>query len=147
MIRSYTTVGQSKALMEKGLDPKTCDMWFHPDFNYKNRPDFSQRCMVENIPCWSMARLLALLPHEIVVDAQSLKRKVFSFSVEKFEPWQYIVGYSCHNHVSGEIDVLFEESCEDSPLDGLVDCLLWVLEKGYLDIEIQKEIADEGTDD
>ncbi len=57
-----TNIEQSKKLLELGLDESTADMWYHPDFNYMNLPDFSRRCGVENIPAWSLGALMDLLP-------------------------------------------------------------------------------------
>lgn len=60
-----TSMEQSKILLDLGLDPKTADMWYHPDYSYDNIPDLSRRCRVENIPAWSLSKLLRLLPDVI----------------------------------------------------------------------------------
>ena len=139
MIANYTTIEQSQKLIDAGIDPNTCDMWHHPDWS--NHADFDRRCRVENIPCWSMARLMSLLPDEIVIDRGKRTCKHYIFSIEKFEPWQYSFAYYCRN-INGDIETLWDEICIDSPLDLLVDALCWVMTNGYEDKQIQREIAE-----
>ena len=55
--KAYTDIHQSE-ILSKILSPESADMWYHPDFNYGNLPDFTRRVAVENIPCWSLTALL-----------------------------------------------------------------------------------------
>lgn len=147
MIRSFTTVEQSKKLVEAGVDPRTADMYYDKygklgmpisgRIRYKGFFETYPECK----PCWSMARLMALLPDEIVLDKDKRTRRTFVFSIEKFEPWQYSVAYYRHN-AQDEIETIWDEIKLDSPLDLLVDCLIWVMTNGYEDKETQREIAE-----
>lgn len=147
MIRSFTTVEQSKKLVEAGVDPRTADM------NYTGVDDdslfaslvpykkFNPNLGRPIYPCWSIARLMALLPYEIVADKDKRGRKIYVFSLEKFEPWQYSFAYYRLTQ-DGEIDTIWDEICLDSPLDILVDALCWVMTNEYEDKETQLEIAE-----
>lgn len=58
-IKSYTDISQSKKLAEI-LPVESADMWYHPDLS--DYPDYVERCSIYNIPCWSLAALLDVLP-------------------------------------------------------------------------------------
>lgn len=75
MVNGYTTVEQSKRLVELGLDPSTADMWWSrctiTDFgdndlkvSYAVTPcNISQfKNTDKDIPCWSLTALLELMP-------------------------------------------------------------------------------------
>lgn len=143
MIKSYTSIEQSRDLLNAGLDPNTADMRFFriddeyfPDFNpYKESAE-----KTKTPPTWSMARLIALLPETIVVNPNSRLRKRFNLEITKLEPWRYAVGYYCGVYPNQE--TVKEFDCMDSPLDALVDLLAWVMLEGYEDKQIQREIAE-----
>ena len=81
MVRGYTTIEQSKKLVELGLDPSTADMYYfldptpagniyhlavqRVDVGIKNLPQYNEG----DIPCWSLSALLELMPYyEIAKD-------------------------------------------------------------------------------
>lgn len=143
MIKSYTSIEQSRGLLGAGLDPNTADMRFFriddeyfPDFKpYKESAE-----KTKTPPCWSMARLIALLPETIIVNPKSRLRKRFNLEITKLEPWRYAVGYYCGHYPNDEAIIEFD--CMESPLDALVDLLEWVMIYGYEDKQIQREIAE-----
>jgi len=71
-----TDIQQSKEL-KAILPEETADMWWHPDWD-KDNADFYRRCRVENIPAWSLSKLLALLP-----DVVHVGEDYYTFSITK----------------------------------------------------------------
>lgn len=77
MMQNYTSIEQSKELMELGLNPDTSDMWWlyitsqgkhiammqeEPDPHYLSRME-SYGIKDAAIPCWSFGSLLSLIPN------------------------------------------------------------------------------------
>lgn len=64
-----TTLGQSKRLLEAGIDPKTADMrweaspWRIPHLRYQN--DITPLFAPEVTPAWSLSAIITLLPEHI----------------------------------------------------------------------------------
>ena len=61
MNRYYTSIEESKKLIELGLKPETADMW------YRSLLDFPEIKRTINgelgiLPCWSVGQLLELMP-------------------------------------------------------------------------------------
>lgn len=144
MIASYTTVEQGKALLEAGLDPMTADMKYIGCSEDKLFPDMhkyypsSDQFINPVLPCWSVARLIALLPDEIVMCETGKMRRQYHLEISKYEPWEYGVCY-VHGFYPDE-SVLKETNSKDSPLDALVEMLCWVMDNHYEDTETQSEI-------
>lgn len=144
MIKTYTDIEQANALVEKGLNPKTADMYYIRHYgeyyaHFNNEPYIGEKVA----PCWSMGRLMALLPDEICIDAESRRRKQYTFSIEKFEQWRYNTAYARTDHITNEIDVLWEDTQVDSTLDSLVLLMQWILQNGYQDKEVIEDIINE----
>lgn len=89
----WTTPGESKRLVELGLDADTCDLWYGERFeatwnqsmnqyDYSETPyyymsfakpserNFSVDC-VRDLPCWSLGQLLALIPTNFELKSSS----------------------------------------------------------------------------
>ena len=144
MIKSFTSIEQGRDLLNAGLDPNTADMrYFRIDDEYfaDLNPYKQSAEKTKTPPCWSMARLIALLPETIVVNPNSRLRKRFNLEITKLESWRYAVGYYCGVYPNQK--TVKEFDCMDSPLDALVDLLAWVMLEGYEDKQIQREIAED----
>lgn len=68
-MKHYTTLEQSKKLIELGLNPNTADMFWSTEFDmvictpYLTKSDFETLVpMCESIPCWSLGALLEVMP-------------------------------------------------------------------------------------
>lgn len=147
MIKAFTSMEQSTALLVAGLPIESADCCY-VNTGECIKPMLSLyiagRYTDNNaIPAWSTARLMALLPDDIVLNRGSSRRRHYTFEIMKLEPWQYLVYYYRTNHITGELDVLHESSSIDSPTDALVDVLLWVLENHYEDKDVIMEICNE----
>ncbi len=68
MVHGYTTVEQSKRLVELGLDTRTADMCYHrftrgEADTYKKIPEIAENIdYPHEMPCWSLTSLLELMP-------------------------------------------------------------------------------------
>ena len=115
---NYTTIEQSKKLVELGLNPDTADMFYSRRPNGKSEysvlPDFKPEGRLEvftkvDLPCWSLGALLELMPKELEDDLD-LCYGTFDGNGE----YQALWTCSCMNHVNfGEtsIDAAFKVVC------------------------------------
>lgn len=79
-MKSYTDLEQSKKLAEF-LQLESADMYYstHPLDNYYNHTPYIGKysAMHNQIPCWSLAALLNVLPDEITDDDNVYRNMVF----------------------------------------------------------------------
>lgn len=76
MVRTSTTIEESRRLLDLGIDPNTADMRWRYDHNTHSHDDIPQVLTVRNwddpynkdIPAWSLEGLLQLLPDKDDVD-------------------------------------------------------------------------------
>lgn len=68
---NFTTIEQSKALIEAGLNPDTADMcYMYTKFDGEPEPQYFaslSKAKKNDIPCWSTGALIDLLPFEICI--------------------------------------------------------------------------------
>lgn len=69
-MKAYTSLEQSKKLVELGLDPSTADMHYY-SFRRKDdvivwTPEIGETSKYD-IPCWSAGRLIELMPPHIAI--------------------------------------------------------------------------------
>ena len=115
MERYYTSVEQSKRLLELGLKPETADFW------YAIIDDEAFVCIseptnpyFEHIPCWSVGRLIQFVKDTIQVEGQTWTGVHLSFDhigVDKTDDYtiQFDGHYDCFelNNLS-LIDIIVE---------------------------------------
>ena len=120
---NYTSIKQSKKLVELGLSPETADMFWLPVGDRTDKftveVNIQQKALNLDraIPCWSVGALLGLMPKCIVVDGDNY--------------FQYIamgdtVSYC---NVKDEKLVLFNY---DFLLDSLFAMVVWLIENNYI---------------
>ena len=119
----YTTIEQSKKLVELGLNPDTADMqWFLED-DYgivqikENLSDWGGDCA---IPCWSLGALLELMPKIQEYDDDGGCYPVLSKGWHN-DRWHCVYRYSIHitEWYSDSIEAVFEMVC-------------WLLKNNYI---------------
>jgi hypothetical protein len=102
----WTTLEQSKKLVEAGLDPNTADMSVFEaegkQYVYAHKPDD-----INCTPCWSLGALLN------VMDSP----KIF-----------YRIECTC-----GETEVHVSGSGFYKYFDNIIDTIFWLLENGYIE--------------
>ena len=146
MIANFTTVEQSKALLEAGLDPMTADMKYIGCSEDKLFPDMHKYCpsfdqfLNPVLPCWTVARLLALLPDHITICETGRTRKQYHLEISKYEPWDYGV---CYVYGFYPDESVLKETGGENLLDALVEMLCWVMDNHYEDTETQSKIINE----
>ena len=138
-MNNYTTIEQSKKLIELGLDPKTADMYYEQEIGRKtDMPYYAVKvgkslAIEQNlfsfrngyeIPCWSLGALIDLMPLNIL-DKENV-----------LQPRQ-IVGN----------DVYYDNICYFNNIYGLfnnvVECILWLLKNEYIE---KRTIGDESKE-
>ena len=133
-MNNYTTIEQSKKLIELGLDPKTADMYYEQEIGRKTDVKVGKSLAIEQnlfsfrngyeIPCWSLGALIDLMPLNIL-DKENV-----------LQPRQ-IVGN----------DVYYDNICYFNNIYGLfnnvVECILWLLKNEYIE---KRTIGDESKE-
>lgn len=123
-MKSHTDLEQSKKLAEK-LPKESADMgWF-----YSSNPNAARNQMwlgtkAENadIPCWSLAALIAILPVNIKYKGKSLRLRL-DLGEKDFNIWYDITD----NGVASDIDVL-----ADNPIDACYEMIIKLHELNLL---------------
>ena len=122
-MKHYTTIEQSKKLLELGLSPESADMWYnyHRDEWDKIKitsttPSFLMASL-DDIPCWSVGALLELIPDVITIDNNEL-----DFELLKGNNSRYYLGY-CG-------DGIFRSQRGNSPIDTCFEMVCWLLKNG-----------------
>ena len=127
---NYTSIEQSKKLLELGLSPESADACydvgagqtkahiecenFTSYFTNDEYPELKDRY----VPCWSIGALLEMMPIEFALSREHIKGEI-----------KYRTSY------------LFEESCESgyfeghSYLDACYKTVVWLLENNYIKTE------------
>lgn len=116
----YTTLEQSKKLVELGLNPDTADMCYiqHFDESYnevtfiEEDPILTHTIDAIDLPCWSLGALLELMP---IIDDNSYS---LSGTLNK--------GALCKHPCTS---VMFQE---ESPLEAVYNMICWLLERNYI---------------
>ena len=103
----FTSIKQSKKLLELGLDAYTADMAYSQDID-TCIPMPVQNCAgAFPVPCWSVGALLELMPiYEIINDSDTIEIDCKGFALETED---------------GE-----------TLLDLVVNMVIWLLENGYI---------------
>lgn len=130
---NYTSIEQSKHLLELGLDAGSADMYYshrtinitfgpkysvisdkeyHP--HLKREIEFLEHTVNENIPCWSIGALLKLIPN-------------YGLRYMGGKHWIYF--YSAPRITSTPTHII--DDCKDE-LEACYGMIVWLLEQGYI---------------
>lgn len=133
---NYTTIEQSKKLLELGLSPETADMFYFLDptpagciyhltvpqigFGVKTRePEYDKG----DVPCWSVEALLELIPKHPKFNT------VFRFLESQIDgSYKYIWIFECH----AVSEYTFEGT---SDFDCIYQAIVWLLQNNYIKAE------------
>ena len=130
-LKIATTIEQSKALIEMGVDTNTADMHYRIlDKNNIARSVLSLGYDGEDdttIPAWSVSNLIAMLPPLIIEQ----EKYVYTMSIchPVMTQAKYRVVYHC-----GQIYSSLCQSDNDCLIDSVVDVLDWLIQHGYKDL-------------
>ena len=120
----YTSIAQSKKLLELDLNPKTSDCnWQHtPGYeNYEGKitgfwdePEWGQSGDSKDLPCWSLGALLDIInSNNLVYDISNDKNREFEILVYKAD------------YINQEVKFHHTEHT-------IVDMIIWLLENNYI---------------
>ncbi len=138
-MKHYTTIEQSKKLLELGLNPESADMCYVIDYAESNKWGKDKYnlqidtygLMVQqrdNIPCWSMEALLDILPKTIIVKGYTISL----FTCGEYFPvdsdFKYYIQYLRVNGVE-KGDVEFETTLCDTLFDAVYSMEVMLLEQ------------------
>lgn len=130
----WTSIDQSKKLIEAGLDPNTADMLYHPlgrHGEFDIFPTIGDTLSIDDMSCWSIGALIELLPKTI----ETKKPKNLYFL--EILPASNCVAYIALNENK---EYVFLKSIADSTLlDNVVEMICWLLNNNYIKKEKQNE--------
>lgn len=129
-----TSIEQSQQLIELGVKPETADLVYRCTKSSTDSLEWElQLCppSLENIdnndiPAWSLVRLLELLPYEIPCDRPNV--------LHHPELIKYEDGYN-FSVCRYTVDCFAGTPIENSPFDSCVSMIKWLIAKGYFSKE------------
>lgn len=137
----YTTIEQSKKLLELGLNPKTSDCnWQHaPGYeNYEGKitgfwddPEWGQSGDSKDLPCWSLGALLDVMPKIIYKEHDMFGWDLYP--TNKNIRLAYIK-YGNVNTPDYQ-EIVFHEINEKTPIEAIYSMVVWLLENEYIKTE------------
>ena len=117
---NYTSVEQSKHLLELGLKPDTADMFWLFDSKDTWEPvvfNWEQHQDTKDIPCWSVGQLLSLMPVVIRKD----KRHYYTL---------HTIGH--RKVVYSQNRCVFHKEIANPLIDACYAMMIWLLENNYI---------------
>lgn len=116
----WTTLEQSKKLIEAGLDPNTADMYYYKDqlcliygdSNYNNIFElFDSDGVSSNLtPCWSLGKLIELMPNDTYIYKSTQGKYYIHTTIELFGT----------------------KNDYKEIIDAAVEIIIWLLENNYI---------------
>ena len=133
----YTTIQQSKKLIELGLNPETSDMSYvkcadaeQEWYQAENRKQILAYDKKHWIPCWSLNALLEVMPGSIS-KYDSSARATKSYGLNLFRSHYHCCGYSFGPSLNKENHDSLCCFGAKTWVDAVFKCLVWLLENGY----------------
>lgn len=130
----YTSIEQSKHLIELGLNPSTADMkWRNEKVDnliHYTVPfpleEFELCDLEKDVPCWSLEALLDAMPKEITDEYDS--KGWLGMCAINVPTWGWIIYYS-----NDDVDSLaLHEEQADTLLEAVYNMVVWLVENGYI---------------
>lgn len=154
LIMNFTTIEQSKALIEAGLNPDTADMCYtnesYKGFAYTNgkynilahsyqdicskyeevKEKFCKNSILawDAIPCWSTGALLNLMPPYLFEFSRGIDLNIYK-NVSK---GSWVISYLPNNVESMQMDKFRQFCFGENLIDAACDMALWLLKNGFI---------------
>ena len=139
---NYTTIEQSKKLIELGLSPESADMFYSKrptgKSSYSTFPDFKPEGRLEvftkvDLPCWSLGALIDLLPPSIQT-GEGMQNH-YEIDIRKY--WGnkenlYQIAYGNNRGLSEEWHDMINTGEKENLIDAVFQMVWWLLENGYI---------------
>ena len=122
---NYTSIEQSKKLLELGLSPESADMWWDETEKFprciKHYHEYlSQK--ISPIPCWTIGALLEIIPKKIqLINENNYAEFIIAYP-------SYSDGHSM-GYNRGDIPWKYG----DTLLDTCYEMVVWLLENNYIE--------------
>lgn len=138
MNKEYTSVEQSKHLLELGLDPETADMEFlfvKKDNSMVGKVPFVKDgyeepdCGYNIVPCWSPMALLNLMPTYLFKFERGIDLMIYP-SLNKSKKWQ--VSYLSADLSPENKDKYIKVIHGDTLVDAAFGMMCWLLENNFI---------------
>lgn len=139
---NFTSIEQSKKLLELGIKPETADMEYKcVGFTmHTNRPtdDFRYKLMLKecdipheakyDVPCWSAAALIDLMPFAIQKDGEE-----YELHIGKDETWYYRISYFRISEYGMYIPEMTEwGNSDENFIDVCFQMIMTLVDNGYI---------------
>lgn len=144
IMQHYTTVEQSKRLLELGLSPKTADMYYPIQWNENNTAYFYDGTPiigimdVDDLPCWSLGALIEVMPVTLPLYPDATEESVRVGNHRKSDLIASMEGYlrrsydGCYEYKYGGIHCVGDYA---APINAAYKMVCWLLENGYIEEE------------
>lgn len=142
-MKHYTSILQSKKLLELGLNPETADMYWEYNHNIHIYDDIPRIVVIKNwndkynknIPCWSLGTLLEVMPtiEKDVDEYIPYFIKNSEYWERKIQPFWYCF-YALLDDSNTEL-ITFRNSIA---IEAAFNMVVWLLENGYIKKEINQ---------
>ena len=129
---NYTTIEQSKHLIELGLSAETADMLWEqhnredPYVTVKPWTTKGKNIGAHVLPCWSLGALLDIMPKTITDEYDS--KGCLGMCVFHNSSWGWVVYYS---NADADCSSIHEEQGK-TLLEAAYNMVCWLLEQGYI---------------
>lgn len=120
MTQNLTTIEQSKKLIKLGLNPDSADFRYY-EVRIGDNVDYfpiiktHPLCIESDMPCWSVASLLDIMPKLIDINLVCLT--------------PHNNGYSC---TYGSYKGIFHAETSETAIESCFNMVVWLLETGYI---------------
>lgn len=136
MEANYTTIDQSKKLLDLGLNKKTADMFYCYGYNtyskvwdYDDEPTVIGETTfdVGDVPCWSLGALVKAMPSYIVINESEYNNSgIFHWELTRGYD-NYLVRYE---NQDGNWDLKI--TAGDTLIEAVINMVIWLLENEYI---------------
>lgn len=140
----WTSLGQSKKLVEAGLIPKTSDMTYRR-YKVKAKYEWFPECVPYNHwltkdedgcsmdlddvkPCWSLGALLELMPPYLFDFNRGIDLNIY----RNMNGIGWHVSYLPNNIIDMKVDDFRQITNGHDAIDSAVEMIVWLLENGYI---------------
>lgn len=144
---NYTTIEQSKKLLELGMNPESADMFYldnskarvpilgeYKIFDIPSIKHINSDKLISidmQIPCWSLSALLELMPPYLFEWERGIDLNIYRNLNGK--GWH--VSYMPNNIESMQKDKFRQITNGNTPLEAAFNMVVWLLENGYIKTE------------
>ena len=134
-MKHYTSISQSKKLLELGLNPETADMYYM-ETSYNNYTigilQRMERDMLLNqveyykmFPCWSLGALLELMPH--IIEDDNYTNEITPLLYPMQGKW-----FCVYNELDKDGYSPYAEEKGTTPIEATYSMVVWLLENGFI---------------